>query len=82
VASLRLRSHVPAQTTHSTKKIYLFFFGTAVEGHICMFITVGPMKAVSGGGEREKGGHVLTDTTVRLYLLINWLVDLSPPQFS
>ena len=33
-----------------------------------MFITVGPNeKAVSGpgGGEREKGGHVLRDTTSR-----------------
>ena len=36
--------------------------------YICMFITVGPYeKAVSGpgGGEREKGGHVLRDTTSR-----------------
>ena len=32
-----------------------------------MFITLGPMKklSVSGGGEREKGGHVLKDTTSR-----------------
>ena len=33
---------------------------------VCLFITVGPMKKLwAGGGEREKGGHVLKDTTSR-----------------
>ena len=32
---------------------------------VCMFITVGPMKKPLARQEREKGGHVLKDTTSR-----------------
>ena len=37
-----------------------------------MFITIGYEKAVSGGGEREKGGHVLRDTTSRALYVRVW----------
>ena len=39
-------------------------------------------KAVSGGGEREKGGHVLRDTTSRGLLRRSSLATCGPPHTS
>ena len=47
----------------------ILFRTLEVTGGICMFITVGPVKRCERVGEdlgeREKGGHVLEDTTSR-----------------
>ena len=49
---------------------------------VWMFITIGPMKKLGGGGEEgEKGGHVLRDPTSRgLYALGGVSDPRRPPE--